>query len=117
MYARPDSQKNVVAYCQEKGIAFMASKCLGGLDARDGRRDLRADFPDLAAMADAKGVSAHALCVAYYRHRYPHMLLIPGTRTVAHAEDVAAARDVRFTEAELAAVDGMRKKRKKAPGA
>eukprot|EP00041_Stephanoeca_diplocostata_P031168 m.964625 g.964625 ORF g.964625 m.964625 type:complete len:1511 (-) comp23903_c0_seq9:260-4792(-) len=105
---KPTSAKGVLQRCKELGIAFIPTKVFGGLDARRGTRDLVQAFPPLAAMAQRKGVSAHALTLAYIRHKWPNVVHIPGVRTQAHAIDIATAATVTFTHSEIVTLDAMK---------
>jgi aryl-alcohol dehydrogenase-like predicted oxidoreductase len=97
------SMHGVLKLCKHHMIAFIAHGPLGGLRLRDKRRDLKRDYPALAALAARKGTSAHALALAVLRYRWPKTVItIAGARTSAHAIDsVLGAAAVRLTRAEL----------------
>ncbi len=102
------SKKGVLRFCTENRIVFQPYAALGGLKARRGERDLPRDFPRLAEMARDKGVSPHALALAYMRHRWPCILHIVGSRRLSRAEELGSAYGVRFTKAELVELDRMK---------
>jgi len=47
----PSNQRGVLEYCNAHGIAFIAYGVLGGVQARDGRRNVRKDYPLLTQIA------------------------------------------------------------------
>ena len=60
------------------------------------------------ALATEMGVSAAALAIAWLLHKAPHILPIPGTRSVDHlrehcdgAEKILSSEDIRRIEAAL----------------
>ena len=97
------SMHGVLELCKQHKIAFIAHGPLGGLRSRDMRRDLKQEYPELAALAARKGISAHALALAVLRYRWPKTVItIAGARTSAHAIDsVLGAAAIRLTRAEL----------------
>jgi len=104
------NKSGVLRLCEERGIAFLAYGALGGVGARDGRLSLEGDFPALARLARAKGATAHALVLAWMRHKWPACLVhIVGARTAEHVRDsLLSAPAVRFTQAEFELIDALR---------
>jgi aryl-alcohol dehydrogenase-like predicted oxidoreductase len=91
----------VVRYCADRGIGFLAYSPTGG-----GRLNLKLPgHPVLAPMAAARGVSAHALALAWALAQSPGVIVIPSARTVEHARDGIAAASLQLTPEELAAID------------
>ena len=90
----------VVAYCAEQGIGFLAYSPTGG-----GRlnRTLPA-HPVLRPMASRRGVTPHALVLAWVLARSPGVIVIPSARTVEHAVDSTGAAELILSEADLAAI-------------
>ena len=66
----PDHPTPPLQYCAKEGIPFAPYGTLGGNSARNGKLDLVRDFPLVQAMAEKKGVSAHALVLAAMRHKW-----------------------------------------------
>ena len=92
--------ENVVEYCTERGIGFLAYSPTGG-----GRlnRKLPA-HPVLQPMAARLGVTPHALVLAWVLARSPAVIVIPSARIVQHALDSISAADLNLSEADLAAI-------------
>ena len=59
------------------------------------------------ALAAGMGVPAAALAIAWLTSRGPHVLPIPGTRSVAHFAELVQGARMRLTEADLAAIDAV----------
>ena len=91
----------VVNHCTDNNLAFIAYSPVGG-----GRLNKKLpDHPALEPIAQARGVSAHAVVLAWVLARSPSVIAIPGARTVAHARDAAGAADLELTPEELRAID------------
>lgn len=91
----------VVRYCAEQGIGFLAYSPTGG-----GRLTLKlAGHPVLARLAAARGVSAHAVVLAWVLAQSPTVLAIPSARTVEHVLDSVGAAELELSNDELAAID------------
>ncbi len=57
--------------------------------------------------ARERGWSVPALAIAWTLHRGDHLIPIPGTRTVAHLDQDAAAADIRLSADDLAAIEAI----------
>jgi aryl-alcohol dehydrogenase-like predicted oxidoreductase len=57
--------------------------------------------------ARERGWSVPALAIAWTLHQGDHLIPIPGTRTVAHLEQDAAAADIRLTAEDMAAIEAI----------
>ncbi len=91
----------VVRYCSDRGIGFLAYSPTGG-----GRLNLKLPgHPVLGPMAAARGVSAHAIALAWALAQSPTVIVIPSARTVEHARDSVAAASLQLTPEERAAID------------
>ena len=91
----------VVRYCAEHGIGFLAYSPTGG-----GRLNLKLPgHPVLAAIAAARGVSAHAVALAWALAQSPTVIVIPSARTTEHVRDSVGAEHLELTAQELAAID------------
>jgi pyridoxine 4-dehydrogenase len=83
----------VVDYCAENGIGFVPFFPLGGF------RPLQSEVLD--TVAAGLGISTMQTALAWLLQRSPTMLLIPGTASVAHLRENAAAADITLPEAAL----------------
>lgn len=91
----------VVRYCAEQGIGFLAYSPTGGA-----RLNLKlSGHPVLAPIAAARGISAHAVVLAWVLAQSPTVIAIPSARTVEHALDSIGAADLELTRDELASID------------
>jgi aryl-alcohol dehydrogenase-like predicted oxidoreductase len=91
----------VVRYCAEQGIGLLAYSPTGG-----GRLNLKlSGHPVLARTAAARGVSAHAVVLAWVLAQSPTVIVIPSARTVEHALDSVGAANLELSAEELAAID------------
>lgn len=100
-FFREAIETGVVAHCGMQGIGFLAYSPVGG-----GR--LNKKLPDLKVLrplAEAHGVSPHAVVLAWALAQGPTVIAIPGARTVAHAVDAAGAANVVLSPEDLAAID------------
>jgi len=88
------SSNSVLAACERLGIPFIPWYPL------DAGRSLKS--AKLKELAQARGVSAAQLALAWLMSRSPVILMIPGTGSVAHLEENAAAAGIKLTAAELA---------------
>lgn len=109
--AAASSRKGVLRWCAARGVPFVAYAPLGGLRARDGRRDLAAEFPALRPIAAAHGVSPQAVALAALRQTGRELgaevLCIVGARGAGHASEACGAgARLRLTAAEVLAVMG-----------
>jgi len=86
------SNEDVLEMCTDEGIAFLPWFPLG------------AGTPVEVAggIARARGVSAHAVAIAWLLHRSPVIVPIPGTSSVDHLEENVAAGSLELSEEELA---------------
>jgi aryl-alcohol dehydrogenase-like predicted oxidoreductase len=93
--------EGVVRYCAEQGIGFLAYSPTGG-----GRLTRKLpSHPVLAAIAAQRGVSAHAVALAWALAQSPTVIVIPSARTVAHALDSVSAADLQLAPSDLSAID------------
>ncbi len=59
----------------------------------------------VAEIAGRRGVSAHAVVLAWVLGRSPNVIPIPGARTVEHARDSASSVELALDEDEVQAID------------
>lgn len=99
-FFREALEGGVVEHCRARGIGFLAYSPTGG-----GRLNLRLPgHPVLAPMAQALGVSAHALVIAWVLAQGPHVIALSSARRPEHARDSARAADLELSAADLAAI-------------
>ena len=95
------SSDPVLAVCERDGLAFIPWSPL-----TQSPRDADEAGPrgKLEAWATGRGVSFAQAAIAWLLARSPVMLPIPGTSTVTHLEENAAAGSLRLTQEELGAI-------------
>jgi diketogulonate reductase-like aldo/keto reductase len=92
-------EHEVVPYCEAQGIAVVGYTPFG-----------RGAFPPaagraaLSALAETKGVTAHALALAFLTRR-PSLFAIPKSSSAGHVEENAKALSLTLSDAEIAAID------------
>jgi aryl-alcohol dehydrogenase-like predicted oxidoreductase len=91
----------VVAHCAAHGLAFLAYSPTGG-----GRLTLKLpDHPVLRRIARGRGVTAHAVVIAWALSQGPTVIPIPSARRVEHALDSISAAELSLTVEELEEID------------
>ena len=93
---------DVLALCEERGIAFLPWSPLGG--SKRVADIVRGDFPVLTDLAEKKGISVPRLVVAWLLHLSPVMIPLPGATRPESVADSAAAAQVSLTADEVAEV-------------
>jgi pyridoxine 4-dehydrogenase len=89
----------LVDQCAEQGIAFVPFFPLGGFrPLQSGRLD---------EVADRLGISRMKVALAWLLQRSPTILLIPGTSSVTHLRENAAAADVDLPAEAVAALNAI----------
>lgn len=90
----------VVAYCDERGIGFLAYSPLGG-----GRLNKKLpDHPVLKEIAERRSVSPHAVALAWVLAQGSSVIAIPAARRRAHVADSQAAANLELDPEELRAI-------------
>ena len=103
-YYRESIEEGVVAECERRGITFLAYRPLGG-----GRLTHKLhEFPMLRNIAALRGLSPHAVALAWVRAQGTTIIPIPGARKAGHVVDSARAADVVLSAEEIAAIDQAR---------
>lgn len=90
---------DVLARCAERGIAFLPWSPLGGATSASGLGARHAAF---ARVAQAHGVSAQAVALAWLLALAPVVIPIPGSTRPATARDSAAASGLELSDDEVA---------------
>ncbi|MCT7356025.1 aldo/keto reductase [Streptomyces sp. 15-116A] len=88
--------------CDELGIAFLPWSPFGGI-SRAG--ELGAVHASFARIAEAHGVSAHQVCLAWMLAKSSVVVPIPGASRPETIRDSAAAADLALTAEEIAELD------------
>ncbi|MEU7729960.1 aldo/keto reductase [Streptomyces sp. NPDC040724] len=91
--------------CGEQGIAFVPFFAIAGAGKEAGAS--AEDSPGVLALAEAHGVSAAQLRLAWTLSRGPHVLAIPGTGNPDHLVENVAAGALRLTADEVALLDAL----------
>jgi aryl-alcohol dehydrogenase-like predicted oxidoreductase len=95
-FFREALEDGVVEYTGRAGLGFLAYSPVGG-----GRLNRKLpDHPVVADIADSRGVSPHAVVLAWVLARGPNVIVIPGARTAEHAVDSTGAADLVLTAEE-----------------
>ena len=125
-----EPEREILQVCAELGIAFVAYSPLGrgfltgtirsteALAPDDFRRSAPRLQPEnlaknlalvdaLESLANARGVTTAQLALAWVLSRGPHVIAIPGTRSLDRLAQNAAAADLQLTADELARLDAI----------
>lgn len=92
-------------YCSEHGLAFVPFFPLGS--AFTGGPQKLAQQPEVARIAERHGATPAQVALAWLLGVGPHVLLIPGTSSVAHLEENVAAADLALEAEEISALDAL----------
>jgi aryl-alcohol dehydrogenase-like predicted oxidoreductase len=96
------SSRPEIDVCEELGLAFLPWSPLGGLgDAKE----LADKHPAFKAVADARGVSAQQVALAWELAQSPVVIPIPGAKRPQSVTDSAAAADLDLSAEELQRLD------------
>jgi aryl-alcohol dehydrogenase-like predicted oxidoreductase len=96
------SSRAEIDVCEELGLAFLPWGPLGGLgDAKE----LADKHPAFAEVAQARGISAQQVAIAWELAQSPCVIPIPGAKRPESIRDSAAAADLELTVDELTRLD------------
>ncbi|MDX6720343.1 MAG: pyridoxine 4-dehydrogenase [Solirubrobacteraceae bacterium] len=98
--------QDVLELCSEHVIAFVPFFPLGSAFT-GGPAAIAAD-PHAIRVAAKHGVSTSQVALAWLLHRDPHVLLIPGTSSIAHLEENLGAATVSLDDEDMAALEHVR---------
>jgi len=90
----------LVEFCRENGVAYVPFFPLGS--AFTGGPATLAGDPAIVQVAEKHGATPSQVALAWLLTRYDHVLLIPGTGSVAHLEENMGAADVSLDADDLA---------------
>jgi aryl-alcohol dehydrogenase-like predicted oxidoreductase len=96
------SDADVLELCREHGVSYVPYFPLGS--AFTGGPQAIADDPRIAGVATKHGVTPAQVALAWLLAQYDRLLLIPGTKSVAHLEENLAVLDVALDDDDLAAL-------------
>ena len=97
------SSQAVLDLCAERGVAFVPFFPLG--NAFGGAQKVLG-HPGVVAAAARTGATTAQVALAWLLAQGDHVLLIPGTSSVAHLEENVAALDVELSAEEMATITG-----------
>src|SRR3954468_2334623 len=92
--------EDVLRFCADRDIAYVPFFPIGSPVA-GGPRPL-ADDPTISSVAAKHGAKPAQIALAWLLHKDPHVLLIPGTSSIAHLEQNIAAARIELDDDELA---------------
>jgi aryl-alcohol dehydrogenase-like predicted oxidoreductase len=88
--------EDVLRFCAERDIAYVPFFPIGS-----------PDDPAISSVAAKYGATRAQIALAWLLHKDQHVLLIPGTSSVAHLEQNVAAARIVLDGDDLAALDGV----------
>jgi aryl-alcohol dehydrogenase-like predicted oxidoreductase len=97
------THEDVLRAASARGIAFVPFFPLGS--AFTGGPAKLAGDPAVAAVAEETGATPSQVALAWLLHRDEHILLIPGTSSVAHLEENMGAAELSLDGAAMAALE------------
>jgi aryl-alcohol dehydrogenase-like predicted oxidoreductase len=96
------SSRPEIDVCEQLGLAFLPWSPLGGLSSA---KELAAKHPAFKAVADAHGVSAQQVALAWELAQSECVIPIPGAKRPQSITDSAAAADLELAPDELEALN------------
>jgi aryl-alcohol dehydrogenase-like predicted oxidoreductase len=90
------TSESIVEQCEQDGVAFLPWAPIQDTDRNR----------PVAELASRHGATPHQIVLAWLLRRSPVMLPIPGTSSLGHLEENAAAVDVGLTSADVSALTG-----------
>lgn len=98
------SSEPELALCDELGLAFLPWSPFGGITRA---QELGSRFAEFAKVAEAHGVSAHRVTLAWMLAKSPVVVPIPGSTRPETIRDSVAAAELHLEEDELARLDSV----------
>jgi len=96
------SSEDELRHCEEIGVAFIPWSPLGGIG---NARQIEAEHPALAELAERRGVTPQQLTLAWMLAKGKRVVPIPGSSRPETARASAAAADIELTEDEVTRLD------------
>jgi pyridoxine 4-dehydrogenase len=100
------ANEDVLDACRERGLAFVPFFPLGS--AFTGGPAKLAQDAAIARVSAKHGATPSQVALAWLLHRDPHILLIPGTSSVAHLDENLGAAAVSLDDEDMAALEDVR---------
>ena len=97
--------EDVLRFCADRDIAYVPFFPIGSSFA-GGPKQLAED-PTISSVAAKHGATPAQIALAWLLHKDRHILLIPGTSSLAHLEQNMAAARITLEDGDLAALDGV----------
>ncbi|GET42528.1 aldo/keto reductase [Microseira wollei] len=91
----------VLKYCQREKLTFLPWSPLGG----SRRVGSLKDIPEIAQLAQEKGVSIYSIVLAWLMAKSPCIVPIPGASKISSIADSVRAVDVKLSSEEVATID------------
>ncbi|MGC4913208.1 aldo/keto reductase [Streptomyces albogriseolus] len=88
--------------CDELGVAFLPWSPFGGISKAG---ELGSTYAPFARVAQAHGVSAHQVCLAWMLAKSPVVVPIPGASRPESVQDSVRAADLELSAEEIAELD------------
>lgn len=104
---RERDAEDVLAFCEEHGIAFLPYGPLGAQPFERGAPLSLADSP-LASIATRIGATSAQVALAWLLHRSPNIIVIPGTTLISHLEENIAAANVELSDADFDSIAALK---------
>jgi aryl-alcohol dehydrogenase-like predicted oxidoreductase len=98
--------RDVLELCAQRDIAFVPFFPLGS--AFTGGPAAIAEDPHVSRVAAKHAVSTSQVALAWLLHLDPHVLLIPGTSSIAHLEENLGAATIGLDDDDMAALEHVR---------
>ncbi len=99
-------KEDTLNYCSDNGIAFLPYGSLDAHPLKHGAPLANAEGI-IADIAQKHKVKPNQIALAWLLHRYPNVILIPGTTTIAHMEENIKAGEIQLTENEIMALNSI----------
>ena len=97
--------EDVLRFCADRDIAYVPFFPIGS-PFTGGPRPLAED-PTISSVAAKHAATPAQIALAWLLHKDRHVLLIPGTSSLAHLEQNMAAARIALDDEDLAALDGV----------
>jgi pyridoxine 4-dehydrogenase len=97
--------EDVLRFCADRDIAYVPFFPIGSAFA-GGLKPL-ADDPTISSVAAKHAATPAQIALAWLLHKDRHVLLIPGTSSLAHLEQNMTAARIALDDQDLAALDGV----------
>jgi aryl-alcohol dehydrogenase-like predicted oxidoreductase len=96
--------EDVLEATRERGIAFVPFFPLG---SAFGVAPRPAEDPEVQRIAGEVGATPSQVALSWLLHHAPHVLLIPGTSSLAHLEENLGTADVALSPEQVETLDGL----------